>query len=262
MEAETGALVETGAAALLFAATFLAGGRVHPLRALIQDRRSIISFGAGMSAAYVFVHLMPELHGVRGAFAESVSVHLPFEGMAVYFVALIGFLAFYGLDHLRARLREVAETERQHLAFRLHVSGFAAYIWLVAYLLVNNFEETRISTGLYAVAMAAHFLTIDHSLRHEHGAAYERSGRWMLAGVSLLGWGMGLWLPLPHHVVALLMAFISGAIIMNSTVMELPSEKDGRFLPFMAGGLTYCLLLLPLGGCEITKYHKYLNNNG
>jgi len=28
--------------------------------------------------------------------------------------------------------------------------------------------------------------------------------------------------------------------------MELPSHKDGRFLPFLAGGLVYGLILLPL----------------
>ena len=46
----TNAIVETGAAALLFAATFLWGDRVHPLRSLIHERRSIMSFGAGMSS--------------------------------------------------------------------------------------------------------------------------------------------------------------------------------------------------------------------
>jgi hypothetical protein len=51
---------------------------------------------------------------------------------------------------------------------------------------------------------------------------------------------------MPNHIVALLLAFISGAIIMNSTIMELPSEKDGRFLPFVLGGIIYGLILLPL----------------
>lgn len=68
------------------------GDQVHPLRALIRDRRSRISFGAGMCAAYVFVHVMPEVHGARRAFAESVSMTLRFEGMAIYFLALVGFL--------------------------------------------------------------------------------------------------------------------------------------------------------------------------
>ena len=107
--AESGIFIETGIAALLFAVTFLAGNRVYPLRSVIRDRRSIVSFGSGMSAAYVFVHVMPELHGLRRSFAESVSMPLRYEGMSVYFLALIGFLTFYGLEHRRARLRRTAE---------------------------------------------------------------------------------------------------------------------------------------------------------
>jgi hypothetical protein len=262
MLAEHVSLVETGIAALLFALTFLFGGKVHPLKAITRDRRSLVSFSAGMSAAYVFVHLMPEMHGARSVFAESVSGHLPLEGMVIYFVALVGFLAFYGLEHLRVQLSERegsegegqgkgtlegAEAEEGGLAYRLHVGGFAAYVALVGYLLVRNLEETPVSTALFATAMVFHFLTIDHSLREEHGAAYEGSGRWLLACMSLLGWGAGALFALPAYVLALLVAFLSGAIIMNSAVMELPGHKDGRFLPFVLGGLIYGLILLPLG---------------
>jgi hypothetical protein len=244
---ETAMMVETGAAALLFAAAFLVGGRVHPFRALIRDRRSIISFGAGMSAAYVFVHVMPELHAARQAFAESVSVTLRYEGMAIYFLALVGFLVFYGLDHLRAHLRETVEAEQAGTSFKLHIGGFAAYVWLMAYLLVHNLEETPVSITLYTAAIIFHFLALDHELRNEHGAAYQRTGRFILAGMVMLGWGVGLLFALPNHVLALLVSFISGAIIMNSLIMELPSEKDGRFFPFMTGGLVYGLILMPLG---------------
>ena len=247
MDREANVIIETGAAALLFSATFLVGNQVHPFQSLIRDRRSIISFGAGMAAAYVFVHVMPELHGARHAFAESVSVSLRYDGMAIYFLALVGFLVFYGLDNLRAHLRKTTEERQTGLTFKLHVGGFAAYVWLMAYLLVRNLEETQISIALYAAAITFHFLALDHELCNEHGAVYQRIGRFMLAGIALLGWGMGLLFALPTHVLALLVAFISGAIIMNSLIMELPSEKDGRFWPFMTGGLVYGLILLPLG---------------
>jgi hypothetical protein len=178
---------------------------------------------------------------------ESVSAPLRYEGMAIYFLALVGFLAFYGLDHLRARLSAAAAEREEGLAFRIHIGGFAAYVALMAYLLVHNLEETAGSTALYTVAIVVHFLAMDHALREEHGVAYQRIGRFVLAGACLLGWGVGLLVALPHHVLALLVAFISGSIIVNSLIMELPSEKDGRFLPFMAGGLVYGLILLPLG---------------
>jgi len=42
-------------------------------------------------------------------------------------------------------------------------------------------------------------------------------------------------------------AFVSGAVIVNGAIMELPSDKDGRFVPFMFGGVIYGLILLPLG---------------
>jgi hypothetical protein len=200
-----------------------------------------------MSAAYVFVHLLPELSKVRHHFVESVEAPLRFEGMAIYFLALVGFLVFYGLDHLRAHLRESPEAARFGLSFKLHIGGFSAYVSLVAYLLVHNLEETAISTALYAVAIAFHFLAVEHALRREHGPAYACCGRFVLAAMSMLGWLAGLAFALPPYVLALLVAFLSGAIIMNSLIMELPSEKDGRFLPFVAGGVAYGLLLLPLG---------------
>ncbi|MDP3584748.1 MAG: hypothetical protein Q8R61_06470 [Thiobacillus sp.] len=246
MAVESGAIIETGLAALLFAATFLVGGRVHPFRSLVRDRRSVVSFGAGMSAAYVFVHLLPELSEVRHHFVESVDAPLRFEGMGVYFLALVGFLVFYGLDHLRAQLRKPLAGEHSALSFRLHVGGFAAYAGLVSYLLVNSLGETSTSTALYAVAIAFHFLSVEYALRREYGAAFERSGRFVLAGMSILGWAVGLLFAMPPYVLALLVAFLSGAIIMNSLIMELPSDQDGRFLPFVAGGVAYGLLLLPL----------------
>jgi hypothetical protein len=168
--------------------------------------------------------------------------------MAIYFVALAGFLLFYALDHLRQNLREaVPAGEGGGPAFRIHLGGFTAYVLLMAYLLVRNLDDAPAATVLYAVAIAFHFKSIDHSLDVEHGHEYQRVGRFVLGGAALLGWGLGLLFALPQDVLALLMAFVSGAIIVNSAIMELPAEKRGRFWPFVTGGLVYGLVLLPLG---------------
>jgi hypothetical protein len=246
MVRDANSIAMTGAGALLFAAVFLVGGRFHPLRAVLPDRRGLVSFGAGMSAAYVFVHLMPELHSARTAVAESVSAPLPYDAKAIYFLGLVGFLAFYGLERLRAHVECSAGADRETLAFRLHIGGFSVYVALMSCLLVRNLEGTSSATWLYVAAIGAHFLALEHTLAEEHGDAWRRVGRWVLALACLLGWATGLLVELPRQALALLVAFVSGAVIMTSAVMELPSEKDGRFLPFLAGGLLYGLALLPL----------------
>jgi len=244
---ESASFLATGAAALVFATTFLAGGRLRPLQPFFRSERRALSFGAGMSAAYVFVHLMPELHAAREAFAGSVRIELQFEGMGIYYLAMVGFLTFYGIDVMRGKLRESGDPAQRAKAYRFHIGGFAAYVVLMSYLLVHNLESSRTSTALYVIPMVCHFLSLDHSLQLEHGARYEKGGRRLLAAMSFVGWGLGLLITLPPYALALLVAFISGAIIMNNSVMELPSEKDGRFVPFMLGGLVYGLILLPLG---------------
>lgn len=246
MIVEPAQIAVTGVAMLLFAAAFLTGGRFHPLRPFVRDQRSAISLGAGVSIAYVFVRVLPELHAARGDVLEAVNAPLPFEGAGIYFLALIGFLSYYGLDHLGTRRREPEEAA-EGMALRLHVGGFAAYVALISYLLVRDAQESISATALYAVTIAVHLLGVDHALREEHGAAYERSGCFVLAGMTAFGWALGLFISLPEIVPALLVAFISGAIIVNSAITELPTEKDGRFGPFLTGGLVYGVLLLLLG---------------
>jgi hypothetical protein len=54
------------AAALLFAAIFLAGGAVHA-----ASPRVALSIGAGASTACVFVHMLPELSQASGVFVAA-----------------------------------------------------------------------------------------------------------------------------------------------------------------------------------------------
>jgi hypothetical protein len=244
---------ETGIAAALFALAFVLGSRFNPLKSILDDTRGIVSFSAGMASAYVFVHVMPELHGSETVVGKEFDESARIGGAWVYLCALLGFLVYYGIDHMHTRLkqpsaaREAAGGEESGAAFALHLVGFGAYVFTMGYLLLNNLEETPGSIALYAIAIALHFVTIDHSLHREHGATYLRIGRWVLAAACIAGWAIGVVIALPGWTIALMVAFVSGAIIVNSSIMELPTEKDGRFLPFLIGGLLYGVILVAFG---------------
>ena len=174
---------------------------------------------------------------------------LPAPELRVYTAALLGFVVFYGLENLVAWSRERPETEGsdRHWAspvFLLHVGGFAFYAWLVTYLMVRGISETPLPIVLYAIAMGLHFVGVDHSLLREHGAAYMRVGRFVLAGAALAGWSVAMITAIPPAAIITSLALVSGGVVMNSMVMELPTEKDGRFWPFLTGAAAYTTLLL------------------
>lgn len=246
-------LTITAPAALMFIGIFLYGERVHVLRLITDNHRNIESFTAGMSIAYVFMHMMPELHEARETIAKSETLSTPFDGMLIYYFALIGFLAFLGVERLRSHLSEYEDAHvddngkvKFSKAFLIHLAGLAIYLSLMSYLLVRTTGSSITNIALFAFAFGGHFLVITHDLIEEHGEVYKRYGRWVLAFGVLLGWLTGVVTILPENGLAMLTAFIAGAVIMTNTMMEVPANKDGRYMWFAAGGLIYGLLMLAI----------------
>jgi hypothetical protein len=147
--------IGTFIAALLFAAIFIFGWRLHRAR----TPPAMLSLGAGATASYVFVRLLPELDEATTTFiAASAGRALPAPELRVYTSALLGFIVFYGLENLvvGARERPGAEDSRREWSnpvFLLHVGGFAVYTWLVTYLMVHGISATPLPVAPYAIAM-------------------------------------------------------------------------------------------------------------
>jgi hypothetical protein len=236
-------------AALALASVYALGRRLRAGE--VRHRRRWLSAASGASMAYVFVDLLPELGTRQRAFVEAAGADLLFAEQRIYVVALAGFVAFYGLDHMvlasRAEGRTSAMSRPADLVYRLHAGGFAAYSGLIGYLLVERAAAGSLVLVLYVAAMTFHFLVVDHSLRQEHGATYDRGGRWLLAGSVLLGWLLGAVAPLPEAVLARFFAFVAGGVVITSATAELPGEREGRFAPFGLGALFYTALLLGAG---------------
>ena len=250
---ETSHIIGSLVAAIFFALIFFFGPklRLHGPGQLYHRR--FLSFAAGVSVAYVFIHLLPELHSAGVEFIH-LTAHraLLIPEYRVYMSALIGFMFFYGLEHMvawsrltrkKGSLEEKAEKTEKTI-YAIHIGSFAVYAWLISYLLVYDTEKGTISLILYAVAMGLHFLVMDYALSREYGSLYERRGKNVLALASLAGWVIAICIELPAHIIITILGFVSGGVIMNSLINELPGEKEGKFPAFLLGGLLYAVLLL------------------
>lgn len=217
-----------------------------------MGHRRWMSFAAGVSTAYVFVDVLPELGTRNSAVVEVVGEHLLFGEQRIYGLALVSFVFLYGLDHLVAikkrapSAEEASAEERKEFDFAdwLQVAGFAIYSWMIGYLLVERAEKGALALALYVVAMALHFLIVDHSLQEKRGQSYRRFGRWILAASVPLGCWAGTLLPISEVTFARLFAIIAGGMVMTSAQAELPTEREGRFWPFCLGAIVYAVVLL------------------
>jgi len=146
------------------------------LRFLDGSPRSIwLSIAGGISVAYVFVHLLPELAEGQETLAQALGER---EGLAfleshIYLVALLGLAVFYGLERLatssRRRERQVSKKDStSEGVFWLHISSFAVYNALIGYLFFHRLATGLENLLLFFVAMALHFVVNDHGLREHH----------------------------------------------------------------------------------------------
>jgi hypothetical protein len=237
-------------AACLLAMAYVVGGPLdaHATARGVWARRRWVSAAAGVSVAYVFVDLLPELAEQNRAILHAAgNAPLLFAEQRVYILTLFSFVVFYGLQYVvlasTAEAGQAAEPGGNRLLYLVHVCGFSLYSALIGYLLVERAEHP-LALCLYTFAMTLHFLIVDHSLAEQHGERYRRVGRWVLAGSVLVGWLVGDIAPLSEVNFARLFALLAGGVVITSLRGELPDKERGRFWPFCLGALLYAGVLL------------------
>ncbi len=233
------------AAASALAAIHLFAGKLQFLEVIPRSRW--LSLAGGISVAYVFVHLLPELSAGQRTVEHETGI-LPFLEDHVWLLALFGLALFYGVERAsqrsRAERRTVGGEDRTgRAAFRLSLGSFAVYNAIIGYLLVHREEPGVRSLVLFAVALGVHFFVNDSGLREHHKDGYRRVGRWLLAACVGLGWAVGALTEISNAAIAMLLAFIGGGVVLNVVKEELPAERQSRFVPFAAGAAGYAALL-------------------
>lgn len=212
-------------------------------------RSKWLSFAGGISVAYVFIHIMPELAEGQEVLKEKA---LNFLDHHTFVIALFGLLLFYGLEKAAKQSSQSNregnnnEMSANLNVFWIHISSFAIYNAVIGYLLVHREEHTGISLLWFTLAMAFHFVVNDYSLMEHYHKAYKKKGRWVITVAILGGWLTGVFTKVSEVWIVIPFAFIAGGVIMNVLKEELPKERKSNFWAFFLGLLLYSGLLLSL----------------
>jgi hypothetical protein len=216
-----------------------------------HHRRRWLSLAAGVAVAYVFVDMLPLMTEKQARFLEAAGEHgLPLAEFRIYLAALLGFTAFYGLEHLVGRRKTVAEIveavgkeEEPSPVHWAHVGGFALYNLMIGYLL-SDWGTNAVGLALYCGALGMHLLITDDAMRRDYGARYDHWGRWTMASCLLAGALVGALTPVSVGALTIIVGIVAGGVVINSLKDELPSAGEGRFSPFLIGALAYAALII------------------
>lgn len=210
--------------ALVFAGAHLASPwafRVHE-----RSRHTVGSFSGGLAAAYVFLHLIPEID----AGGELL-------GPRIYFVTLVGLSLYYGLEILAHRKSEEAGGGR--IDAGIHIGSTALYTAMLVFTLAAQLPDRPGLTGFFIATMAVHLITGDVGLQEEFGARYVTRYRFVLFASAWAGFLLSL-VRVPHEVyIDIITALLAGMMLFKVFRKELPEFRDARFAAFLAGMLLF-----------------------
>ncbi len=219
----------------------------------VLPRSRFLSIAGGISVAYVFLRLLPELAVFQDELqGELEKSSLRFLENHIYLIAMAGLVVFYALENSvkssknKNKREHVQQPKSTSRIFWVHIISFALYNGIIGYLLIREEYENTWGIVLFFIAMGVHFVTNDKGMRATHKEDYDRYGRWLLAAAILIGWGIGAFAEVYEWIISVLTAFLAGGVILNVLKEELPEDRESSLLAFCAGLISYSVLLLLL----------------
>jgi hypothetical protein len=223
-----------------------------------------LSFSGGVAVAYVFESLLPKLGEWQGLitrpgqakaavpklcedlglveYCGDISKFINYE---IFLLALAGVVSFLWVDWaVQSRQPKMGESEAPAGLFGLHIGIFAAYNVLIGYITAHNILPGRFVQVLLVIALALHFLGINHTLWIHYRDRFDSVGRWIFAASLLFGWVLGVMTDFAEAIYIGMYSFLAGAIIVSVFNDELPNRTEGQFWPFLSGVLIYSYFMM------------------
>lgn len=197
-----------------------------------------LSFASGISFAYVFVDLLPTLERGQPILKQAFGDAIPYLDRHSYLIALFGVLFYYGV-HSSSEV----------------VSRSGYWIGLSGYLLFNFFLGATLSDSqdpdiqplaLFTFAMGMHYFVRDHVASTCNPALYGSQTRYSLVAALCLGYLIGTIGRIPDAIVAIVVSFVAGGVLLNSLRYELPKREKLGYLYFVVGAIGFTVILLSL----------------
>ena len=243
-------MLETLLTVLVLAIVHLAAGTTAALG--LNWRPRALSAASGVSVAYVFLDLLPDL-AEQQSLIDRTGL-FPGLDRHIYILALVGLTVSLWVEtasrESRRRRRAMGESDRTGTAtFWLSIISFAVLNAAIGYAVASPGDEAVDPLWMFAVAMGLHFLANDHALVEHHGERYQRIGRWLVVVGLMTGWLIGTlpYVEIRPDILALVLAYIAGGTIMNILRHELPdTDRSGDVLAFATAAAVYGALLLSL----------------
>ena len=213
---------------------------------LPRQGKAFISFAGGVSVAYVFLDMLPNLVEYNKPIGEFLLKNqwlTPFTELSIYLVALFGFLIYYGFDLFAERYQKATNDNR--VIYLLHLVMFGIYNVLITYTMSLRALSGITYTVLFTFAMALHFVLTDRKFCRMYPIRFNRMGRLFLLGALFAGWFLSVAFdPVRVLFVAFMTAFLAGSILLNVFREELPNADLASFRWFVLGTVLIALVSL------------------
>jgi hypothetical protein len=224
---------------------------VDRFRSLHEKAGIWISASAGVAIAYVFVDVLPLLAKQQSLLMDAeTSGWLQFLKHHAYLVAMMGFAFHYAIALSTAGGARGGEAGdgliESRLALRFSLISLLIYAFLIGYLIGEKWDHDYQPGLVFAMAMAIHFIGLNHIAYERAPSPYVGWLRFELAIVTVVGWLLAILTRVSDLIFFLLFSFLAGGIIVVAMSMELPRIRANSrdFFAFNAGLIGFAGLLL------------------